>query len=327
MAARPSGAAPRRPPAIKTTRVWGGGGGRGGVPRGAPPRQGGGRPGGGGGRGGPRPATPHGNYDDALRDLAAMVRDAERELGERATVGIGLPGAVSPASGLVKNAYATPYNGKPLKADLERLLGREVRFENDANCFALSEAADGAARGGGIVFGAILGTGAGGGIVIDGRVVAGANGIGGEWGHNPLPWMDAAEFPGPDCYCGRKGCIERFVSGPALSADHGRVEGERLEPAIIAQRAAGGDARCTRTLDRYVHRLARALAHVINLVDPDVIVVGGGVSQIAQIFGAVPQAWKPFVYSDDVVTRLVRASHGDASGVLGAARLWDPLHV
>jgi fructokinase len=252
-----------------------------------------------------------------------MVREAERELGARATVGVGLPGAVSPATGLVKNAYATPYNGKPLKADLERLLGRELRFENDANCFALSEAADGAARGGRIVFGAILGTGAGGGIVIDGRVVAGANGIGGEWGHNPLPWMEPDEYPGPDCYCGRKGCIERFVSGPALAADHERSEGERLEPAVIAQRAAGGDARCARSLDRHARRLARAFAHVINLLDPDIIVVGGGLSHLDHVTGAVPRMLAGFVYSDSVVTRLVRAAHGDASGVRGAARLWN----
>lgn len=270
-----------------------------------------------------RAATPHAAYEDALHELAEMVVAAERELGERATVGIGLPGAVSPATGLVKNAFATPYNGRPLKADLERLLNRELRFENDANCFALSEATDGAACNCRIVFGAILGTGAGGGIVIDGRVVAGANGIGGEWGHNPLPWLEPGEFPGPKCYCGHEGCIERFISGPALSADHARAEGEQLEPAVIAARAADGNARCARTLDRYVRRLARALAHVINLVDPDVIVVGGGLSRIDILFEAVPRTWTEFVYSDSVVTRLVRAAHGDASGVRGAARLWD----
>jgi fructokinase len=270
-----------------------------------------------------REPTPHGGYESALRELAAMVRAAERALGADVTVGIGLPGAVSPATGLVKNAYATPYNGKPLKADLERLLGRELRFENDANCFALSEATDGAARGCRIVFGAILGTGAGGGIVVDGRIIGGANGIAGEWGHNPLPWMGPAEYPGPDCYCGRKGCIERFISGPALSADHESIEGERLEPAIIAQRAAGGDARCVRTLDRHVQRLSRALAHVINLVDPEIIVVGGGLSRIDQVLDAVPKTWEKFVYSDSVITKLVRAAHGDASGVRGAAHLWS----
>jgi len=270
-----------------------------------------------------RAPTPHGSYDDALHDLAGMVRNAESELGGRATVGIGLPGAVSPATGLVKNAYATPYNGKPLKADLERLLGRELRFENDANCFALSEAADGAARGARIVFGAILGTGAGGGIVIDGRVVTGANAIGGEWGHNPLPWMEPEEYPGPDCYCGRKGCIERFVAGPALTADHERSVGERLEPAVIAGRAAGGDAGCVRTLDRHARRLARAFAHVINLLDPDVIVIGGGLSHLDHVIESVPRLLPRYVYSDSVATKLVRAAHGDASGVRGAARLWE----
>jgi len=269
-----------------------------------------------------REPTPHGSYEEALEGLAAMIRGAEKMLGHRALVGIGLPGAVSPHSGLVKNANATPYNGRPLKRDLEKLLTREVRFENDANCFALSEAADGAARGGRVIFGAILGTGTGGGLVVEGRVLTGANGIGGEWGHNPLPWMEPGEYPGPACYCGRKGCIERFLSGPALSADHEMAEAVRLEPAIIAARGAAGDTACTRTLERYVRRLARALAHVINLADPEIIVVGGGLSQIDSIFDAVPRIWKEFVYSDSVATELVRAAHGEASGVRGAARLW-----
>jgi fructokinase len=271
-----------------------------------------------------RAVTLHDSYESALRGLATMVREAEREVGERATVGVGLPGALSPATGLVKNAYATPYNGRPLKADLERPLGRELRFENDANCFALSEAVDGAARGARLMFGAILGTGAGGGIVIDGRVVAGANAIGGEWGHNPLPWMEADEYPGPACYCGRKGCIEGFVSGPALSADHAHMEGEQLDPATIAARAASGDARCTRTrtLDRYERRLARALAHVINLLDPDVIVLGGGLSNMERLYAGVPSLWGTYAYSDSVATGLARAVHGDASGVRGAAMLW-----
>jgi fructokinase len=270
-----------------------------------------------------RMPTPHGSYEEAAAHLAKAVLDAEAELGARASVGIGLPGTVSPATGLVKNAYATPYNGRPLKRDLERLLGRELRFENDANCFALSEATDGAARGCRILFGAILGTGAGGGIVVGGRIVGGANGIAGEWGHNPLPWMEPEEYPGPECYCGRKGCIERFVSGPALSADHQQTEGERLEPAVIAQRAANGDAGCVRTLERHARRLARALAHVINLVDPETIVIGGGLSRMDPLFDAVPRYWSEFVYADSVATRLVRATHGDASGVRGAARLWD----
>jgi len=272
---------------------------------------------------GRRIATSHESYESALAELAALVQDAEREIGATATVGIGLPGAISPRSGLVTNAYSTPFNGKPMKRDLERLLARELRFENDAICFALSEAADGAAKGGRIVFGAILGTGAGGGVVIDGRAIAGANGICGEWGHNPLPWMEPGEFPGPPCYCGRAGCIERFVSGPALIADHERTEGERLEPAAIAARAAADDAGCGRSLARLENRLARALAHVINLLDPDIIVVGGGLSQIDRIFDAVPRLWTDFAYCDDVVTKFVRAAHGDASGARGAARLWD----
>jgi fructokinase len=270
-----------------------------------------------------RAPTPHGSYEQALARLAAMVLDAESELGERASVGIGLPGAISRASGLVKNAYATPYNGRPLKRDLERLLARELRFDNDANCFALSETADGAARGAGIVFGAILGTGVGGGIVVGGRAVGGANGIGGEWGHNPLPWMEPGEYPGPACYCGRKGCIEQFVSGPALAADHEKNERERLAPAVIATRAAAGDAGCERSLARLESRLARAFAHVINLLDPEIIVVGGGLSSVARLYTNVPDAWRAFIYSDTVATRLVPAAHGDASGVRGAARLWD----
>lgn len=270
-----------------------------------------------------RAPTPHGGYEQALVHLAAMVRDAEKDLGERATVGIGLPGTVSPATGLIRNAYATPYNGKPLKADLERLLARELRFENDANCLALSEATDGAARGCRIVFGAILGTGAGGGIVVDGRIIAGANRGAGEWGHNPLPWMTPEEYPGPPCYCGRAGCVERFLSGPALTADHESAEGRRLEPAEVVSGAAAGDAGCERSLARLENRLARALAHVINLLDPEIIVVGGGLSQIERIYALVPRTWGKFVYSDSAATRLVRAAHGDASGVRGAARLWD----
>jgi fructokinase len=270
-----------------------------------------------------RSATPHGRYEDALAGLAELVRSAERELGETARLGVGLPGTLAPDTGLVRNAYATPYNGRPLQADLERLLGREIRFDNDANCFALSEAADGAGRGAAVVFGIVLGTGAGGGLVVDGRVLRGANGIAGEWGHNPLSWMDPEEYPGPQCYCGRRGCIERFVSGSALAADHQRAEGERLAPAAIAARAAAGDAGCERTLARFERCLARALAQVINLVDPDAIVVGGGLSAIDRLYENVPRAWGAFVYSDLVRTRLLRAAHGDASGVRGAARLWD----
>jgi len=271
---------------------------------------------------GRRIETPHGSYEPALAGLAALVGDAERELGASASVGICMPGTLSAESGLVTNAYSTPFNGKPLKRDLERLLARELRFENDANCFALSEASDGAARGQRVVFGAILGTGAGGGIVVDGRIVGGA-GRGAEWGHNPLPWMTPDEYPGPRCYCGRDGCIEQFVAGPALAAQHERATGAKLAPSTIAERARKGDAACADSLARLENRLARALAHVINLLDPDVIVLGGGLSNIESLYATVPKLWRAYTYSASVETRLVRAAHGDASGVRGAARLWD----
>jgi len=265
--------------------------------------------------------TPHGSYKDALGVLAGMIADAERELGEPARVGVGLPGLVSP-EGLVRNSFATPFNGHPLKADLERLLGREIRLENDANCFALSEAIDGAARGARLVFGAVLGTGAGAGIVHEGRVLSGANASAGEWGHNPLPWMTPEEYPGPRCSCGRPGCIEQFVSGTAIAADHLRVTGEALDARAIAAGAAAGEAACEATLRRFEDRLARALAHVINLLDPDVVVLGGGVSAMPRIYRSVPQLWAAHVYAPSPRTRLARAVHGEASGVRGAAMLW-----
>lgn len=270
-----------------------------------------------------RAPTPHGDYDAALDRLAAMVLDAERELGARARLGVGVPGLVG-ADGRVRNAFATPYNERPLRQDLARLLAREVRIENDANCFALSEATDGAGRGARLVFGAVLGTGAGAGIVHDGRVLRGANASAGEWGHNPLPWMTPEEYPGPRCSCGRLGCIEQFVSGTALAADHLRRTGEALDAAAVAAGAASGDAGCESTLQRFEDRLARALAHVINLLDPEVIVLGGGVSHIARIYAAVPRAWGRFAFAPRPVTRLVPAAHGDSSGVFGAAGLWGP---
>jgi fructokinase len=270
-----------------------------------------------------RTATPHGSYAAALETLAGFILTAEQELGGPASIGIGLPGALSPRTGLIKNAYATPFNGHPLKRDLEARLAREVRIENDANCFALSETQDGAARGRRLVFGAILGTGAGGGIVMDGRVFGGANAIGGEWGHNPLPWMEAAEFPGPTCYCGRAGCIERFVSGSGLAADHLAVTGDALDAPAIVAHAQAGHAACNATMRRYELRLARAFAHVINLLDPEVIVVGGGMSNVESLYANVPRLWSDYVFSDHVNTELVRAMHGDASGVRGAAGLWD----
>jgi fructokinase len=234
-----------------------------------------------------------------------------------------MPGVISPATGLVKNANSTWLNGRPLSIDLESKLDREVRLANDANCFALSEATDGAAAGASNVFGVILGTGVGGGVVIGGRVVTGANAIGGEWGHNAMPWPMPDELPGPDCYCGHTGCIETFLSGPGLVSDHEQRAGRQLEPASIVAAAAAGDEPARSTIDRYESRLARGLASVINVLDPEVIVLGGGLSNIARFYDRVPELWKTFVFSDAVVTRLVRAGHGDSSGVRGAAWLWD----
>src|SRR5713101_7502768 len=264
-----------------------------------------------------RAPAPRGGYAEAIETLARLVLEAEREVGTQCTVGIGTPGAVSRGSGVLKNAYASELNGMPLKPDLERLLGREVRFANDANCFALSEAVDGAAKGAQLVFGAILGTGVGGGVVVNGRAVEGANSIGGEWGHNALPRPAPGELPGPRCGCGRTGCIEAFLSGPGLARDHRLATGEAREPADIAARADSGDRGCALTLERYEERLARALASVINLLDPEVIVLGGGVSRIERLVRNVPARWTRHVYSDSVVTRLARAAHGDASGVRG----------
>ena len=269
-----------------------------------------------------REATPAGAYGAAVAGLADWILAAERAAGSPCSVGVGMPGAVSARTGLVKNAHNTAFNGRPLRADLERLLAREVRIANDANCFALSEATDGAARGAHIVFGAILGTGAGGGIVIGGRVVEGRNAIGGEWGHNPLPWMSPDEYPGPRCYCGRQGCIEQFVSGPALARDYAASTGEALEPAAIVDGAAQANAACEAALRRYEDRLARALAHIVNLLDPDVIVLGGGLSNLDRLYSSVPSLLPRYVYSETVETPVVRAAHGDASGVRGAAMLW-----
>lgn len=269
-----------------------------------------------------RAPTPGGDYESAVEALARMVRSAEREAGAPCSVGIGMPGALSPRTGLLKNAYNTVFNGRPLRADLERELQREVRIANDANCLALSEAVDGAARGARVVFGAILGTGAGGGIAVDRCVLEGRNAIAGEWGHNPLPWMRRGEYPGPRCYCGREGCIEQFVSGPALARDHRAAGGEALDAAAIVARAAAGDAACRASLDRYEDRLARALAHVVNLLDPDIIVIGGGMSNTTRLYENVPRHLPRYVYSDAIETRVVGAAHGDASGVRGAAMLW-----
>ena len=271
-----------------------------------------------------RIATPRDDYDATLVAVCGLVEGIETGLGRRGTVGIGMPGAISPATGLVKNANSTWLNGRPLREDLERRLGRPVRLANDANCFALSEAQDGSGAGLPVVFGVILGTGTGGGIVAGGRILVGRNAIAGEWGHDPLPWPRPGEWPGPPCYCGRTGCIETFLSGPGLARDHREATGEALAGPAIVARAEGGDAHAAATLARYEDRLARALAGVINLLDPDVIVLGGGLSSLQQLYRTVPQRWSAFVFSDRVDTPIRPPLHGDASGARGAAWLWTP---
>jgi fructokinase len=269
-----------------------------------------------------RTATPAGDYAATVATVKTLVEGLEAQLGARGTVGVGIPGAVSPATGLVKNANSTWLIGRPLDRDLAQALGRPVRLANDANCFALSEAADGAGAGAGLVFGVILGTGVGGGIAIAGRVLTGANAIAGEWGHNPLPAPRDEERPGPRCYCGRLGCIECFLSGPALARDHEAATGQCLAPVEILACAEAGDRAAGATLERYEDRLARGLAGVINLLDPDVIVLGGGLSRMTRLYERVPRLWGRHVFSDRVDTRLCPPVHGDSSGVRGAAWLW-----
>ncbi len=272
--------------------------------------------------------TPREDYDGSVRAIAGLVASIETDVHERGTVGIGMPGAISPATGLVKNANSTWLNGRPLREDLERVLGRSVRLANDANCFALSEACDGAAAGAEVVFGVIIGTGTGGGIVVRRQVLTGPNAVSGEWGHNPLPWPQPGEWPGEPCYCGRSGCIETFLSGPGLAGDHQRVTGVRMGSEAVVAEAAGGDEQAEASLRRYESRMARALASVINVLDPDVIVLGGGLSKLDRLYANVPAQWAQWVFSDRVDTRLVPPRHGDASGVRGAARLWpqqDPI--
>ena len=272
-----------------------------------------------------RRATPRGDYDGTLDAIAGLVGAAERAIGRTATVGVGMPGAISPATGLIKNANSTWLNGRPLDRDLAARLDRPVRLANDANCFALSEASDGAAAGAPVVFGVIVGTGCGGGVVVDGRVLTGPNAIAGEWGHNPLPWPSAAELPGPRCYCGKRGCLETWLSGPGLARDYAEgagVDRGDVTGATVVTRAADGDRHAIAALDRYAHRLARGLATVINVLDPDTIVLGGGVSNVATLYDAVPRWLGEFVFSDHVATRIVPPMHGDSSGVRGAAWLW-----
>lgn len=272
-----------------------------------------------------RVATPQGLYEDTLAAVAGLVRLLESQAGASGLrVGIGHPGTLSAATGLLKNSNSTCLNRRPLKQDLEHLLGRELRMANDADCMALSEAGDGAAAGAGNVFGVILGTGVGGGIVINGTLLQGANAIAGEWGHNPLPWLrpEWGESPGPRCWCGQHGCIETWLSGTGLGRDHERTTGEPLGGEAVAARALAGNQGAAATLGRYEDRLARALASVVNLLDPQVIVLGGGVSRVERLYRHVPALWDQWIFSDRIDTRLLPAQHGDSSGVRGAARLW-----
>jgi fructokinase len=273
-----------------------------------------------------RVSTPR-DYESCVAAIVDLVAGVEQAAGERGTVGIGIPGTIVPRTGRVKNANSVWLNGQPLGEDLERRLGRPVRVMNDANCFALSEAIDGAAAGAHVVFGVILGTGVGGGIVVDGRCLDGANLIAGEWGHNPLPWTTPDEHPGPSCYCGKSGCIEAWLSGPGFERDHAERAGVEMSGPDIVRAASAGDATATTSLARYKDRLGRALASLVNILDPDVIVLGGGMSNIAGLADAVGDALPGYILttgaeSDPITTRVVRARYGDSSGVRGAAWLW-----
>jgi len=268
-----------------------------------------------------RVATPRGDYAETITAVAGLVERLEENHGTAASIGVGSPGAIDRRSGTVKNANSVALNGQPLGADLRQLVGDRVVIANDADCFALSEARDGAGAESDPVFGVILGTGVGGGVVVAGHLVAGVNGIAGEWGHLPLQWARPSELPGPPCYCGRSGCVETFLSGPGLERDHAAAGGGRSSAAEIASAAAAGDAAATASLERYADRLARSLAAVINVVDPETIVLGGGVTNIMYWYDRVPELWARYVFSDTVVTRLVPAVHGDSSGVRGAAWL------
>ena len=271
-----------------------------------------------------RVPTPRGSYEESVAAIAGIVVDLEERTGRKARVGVAHPGAISPATGLIKNANSTRLNGRPLKADLERALGREVRLANDANCLAISEAADGAAAGCSIVFGVILGTGVGGGVVVDGKGLVGAQAIAGEWGHNPLPLPRDDERPGPSCYCGRTGCIETWLSGPRVREQFIGRTGRDLQATEIADAARTGDAEAAAQIELYCDRLARALAGIINVLDPHAIVLGGGLSKIEQLYARVPQLWTRYIFSepDRIATKLLPPKYGDSSGVRGAAWLW-----
>ena len=269
--------------------------------------------------------TPRGSYDGTLAAIVGLVSAAEQAVGEQGSVGIGIPGTISPATGLIKNANSTWLNGRPFHVDLATALKRPVRLANDANCLALSEATDGAAAGAPVVFAVIIGTGTGGGVVVNGRVLVGPNAVAGEWGHNPLPWPGPDELPGYPCYCGLNGCIETFLSGPGLRRADAALRGvaDGRDAAEVARLAAEGEPAAAAALDHYCHRMARAMATIVNVLDPDAIVVGGGLSNIELLYERVPRLWSQWVFSDTVTTPLVKARHGDSSGVRGAAWLWN----
>ncbi len=269
-----------------------------------------------------RVATPQGDYRKTLQQMAELIFAADRIVAAKGSVGIGTPGSLSKVTGLLKNSNSTCLNGKPLLEEFQQLIQRPVRISNDANCFALSEAVDGAAAGCEVVFGVIIGTGVGAGIVVNGHVLTGANAIAGEWGHNPLPWPKESEQAGRECYCGQRGCIETWLSGPGMMDDHQQYGGKRLTPREILAAAESGRPECEQTLQRYEERLARSLAHIINILDPDAIVLGGGLSNMQRLYRNVPKLWGRYVFSDRVDTQLLRARYGDSSGVRGAAWLW-----
>ena len=269
-----------------------------------------------------RVPTPRNDYDACLDAARGLVARLETRTGARGTVGVGIPGTISPATGLVKNANSTWIIGRPLDTDLEAVLGRPVRIENDGNCLGVSEAVDGAGAGLRVVFAVIVGTGAGGGIAVDGRAISGLQRIAGEWGHNPLPWMSEVEFPGPACWCGKRGCLETFVSGTGFAADFARATGEAATATEIVARMRAGDAAAAAAYRRYAERLARGLASVINILDPDAIVLGGGMSNVDELYQDLPRLLGAHAFSDECRTPVLKARHGDSSGVRGAAWLW-----
>jgi fructokinase len=274
--------------------------------------------------------TARGDYITTVKMLVDMVQAAERIMMRKGTVGIGIPGTIVPETGLVKNSNSTWTNGQPLQKDVAKALGREVRMENDANCLAVSEATDGAGEGMKVVFAVIIGTGCGGGLALDGRAHRGINSVAGEWGHNPLPYprvglrehAETSEYPGPLCYCGRRGCLETWISGTGFRNDYRRVTGTELSTHDIIAKAAEGEKHAVAALARYTDRLARALAQVVNILDPDIIVLGGGMSNVNTLYRDLPQDWGKYIFSDTIKTAVVPARHGDSSGVRGAAWLW-----